>query len=1062
MRCRLPSAPLCALSLAVIAPTRADVIFNDFSNTQGLALLGDAAQQGNSLRLVSGPPNRAGGIWAVAPQRVDIAWTSEFSFVLSGPGDGVAFVVQTQGAGALGGSGCELGYHGIVGGLAVEFDTWSDSSCSAGTVGDPGALHISVHLSGPAALSVSEQQSIGATTLVSSFADGLPHDARIVYFPGQLQVYVDDLTTPALAVAVDLGQSLALSQGMATVGLTGSAGILGQTEDLTRWVFDEDAFAPGGNQPPLPPVITEPAVNGLVVNPFDVHMETGPMSDPNPGDVHVCSDFEIWNESPVERVWIAPGVTGPEKIHSHLGDGTFVGSLAGAGELGENTDYVLRIRHKDSSGDPLTEWSPWSERSFTTGDYDDRYPLILSDILDAPDPDWRYDLTGQPAVLPAGSPPARMTVSTTGGQVLLLYEGLDWLTNTVINPPDSGMEDPVRIDVESRGNLLSLSESNLVIYDHHCERFTITLPNVSLQPNEMRSFWVSTDGATWNILPSHTEPTFDSLARGSSLGWAVLQPGFEIEVVTTGLTLPVNIAFVPNPGPDPGDPFLYVTELYGSIKVMTRDGTVSDYATGLLNYNPSGVFPGSGEQGLSGIAVHPTTGDVYAAMLYESPNPSLHYPKVVRLTSLDGGLTAATNTTILDMVGEAQGQSHQISHVEFLPDGTLLVHMGDGFQAPNALNLNSYRGKILRMLENGQPVPSNPLYDPSNGITARDYVWVYGVRNPFGGRYREADGFSYVVENGPSIDRFAKLVPGASLGWAGSNGNMVIGALYNWNPATGPVNLAFIQTSAFGGSGFPTSKLGHAFVSESGPTYATGPQSRGKRIREYVLDAAGSLVGDPIPFVEYVGTGKATAVGLAAGPDGLYFTELYNDDGPNPTASGARMLRVFASSSGDCNNNGIPDACDIATGTSADANGNGIPDECECVTAAYCPAAPNSTGVGAAFASTGGCTIAPSNLEFEVVQLPPGQPGYFIASQTQGSAAVGQGTLCLAGSIYRFNAFVQFADPGGAIQFEPDLTSPPPGMSVAAGQTWNFQYWYRDWDPVATSNFSNGVELLLQ
>jgi hypothetical protein len=32
---------------------------------------------------------------------------------------------------------------------------------------------------------------------------------------------------------------------------------------------------------------------------------------------------------------------------------------------------------------------------------------------------------------------------------------------------------------------------------------------------------------------------------------------------------------------------------------------------------------------------------------------------------------------------------------------------------------------------------------------------------------------------------------------------------------------------------------------------------------------------------------------------------------------------------GDCNNNGIPDECDIADGTSQDCNDNGIPDECE-------------------------------------------------------------------------------------------------------------------------------------
>ena len=36
---------------------------------------------------------------------------------------------------------------------------------------------------------------------------------------------------------------------------------------------------------------------------------------------------------------------------------------------------------------------------------------------------------------------------------------------------------------------------------------------------------------------------------------------------------------------------------------------------------------------------------------------------------------------------------------------------------------------------------------------------------------------------------------------------------------------------------------------------------------------------DRTTLVEYAGTGRATVVGLAAGPDGLYFTELYRDEG---------------------------------------------------------------------------------------------------------------------------------------------------------------------------------------
>ena len=37
-----------------------------------------------------------------------------------------------------------------------------------------------------------------------------------------------------------------------------------------------------------------------------------------------------------------------------------------------------------------------------------------------------------------------------------------------------------------------------------------------------------------------------------------------------------------------------------------------------------------------------TRGDVYATMLYEfENNPARHYPKIVRFTSKDGGLTAS-------------------------------------------------------------------------------------------------------------------------------------------------------------------------------------------------------------------------------------------------------------------------------------------------------------------------------------------------------------------------------------------------------------------------------------
>ena len=107
------------------------------------------------------------------------------------------------------------------------------------------------------------------------------------------------------------------------------------------------------------------------------------------------------------------------------------------------------------------------------------------------------------------------------------------------------------------------------------------------------------------------------------------------------------------------------------------------------------------------------------------------------------------------------------------------------------------------------------------------------------------------------------------------------------------MNIAFVASQIQGGSGFPAAKLGHAFVSESGPTYANGPQVLGKKVTEFELDGSGAVVTGPTTLIEYTGTGRATAVGLTAGPDGLYFSELYRDLGATDANDrGARILRI--------------------------------------------------------------------------------------------------------------------------------------------------------------------------
>ena len=656
------------------------------------------------------------------------------------------------------------------------------------------------------------------------------------------------------------------------------------------------AFLPGvalAQTPPNAPPITSP-IAGQIVSPFDVHMEAGPFSDPDVGDTHFCSDWEIWTVSPLQRVWFTSCIQGIEKVHTHLGDGVFENSHAGRTALFYSTAYKLRVRFKDNTG----LWSNYSEELFNTGAQTQVFPLITNDIVGGAT--WQ-DETGSAIALPMGSTQPRLRVESSAGDLLLEFDGLDGFSNQVTNPAALTSDINVRVMIDGGSVGVALPASRIAFTDGLGIFRTIYLPSALVTGSNQNYYWVGGDGSTYVGSAVQTLPDFSTLARGSPVPWQVFKPGFEVEIVGTGYQLPVNIAFVPNPGPNPTDPFYYVTELYGNVKVVTRNGTISNYVTGLLNFNPTGSFPGSGEQGVGGIAVDPVSGDVFLGVLYDgAPPDGPHYPKILRFHSNDGGMTAATTTTLLNMVGEEQGQSHFISNFSIGPDGKLYVHMGDGFTSPTALNLDSYRGKILRLNLDGSAPTDNTFYDASNGINSRDYIYAYGFRNPFGGAWRASDGKHYEVENGSSLnDRFARVLQGVSYGWDGTDQSMTTNAVYNWPDPVAPVNIAFVQPQTFGGSNFPSTLYDHAFVATSGATYGTGPSPK-KAIVEFVVSSTGTLISGPTTFINYNGNGQATCVGLAAGPDGLYFTDLYKDlNATSAIDPGANVLRLKYRGIGD-------------------------------------------------------------------------------------------------------------------------------------------------------------------
>ena len=124
----------------------------------------------------------------------------------------------------------------------------------------------------------------------------------------------------------------------------------------------------------------------------------------------------------------------------------------------------------------------------------------------------------------------------------------------------------------------------------------------------------------------------------------------------------------------------------------------------------------------------------------------------------------------------ADGGSHTIGDLRFVPDGTLFVGNGDGSDGDSptaslrAQDLNSTNGKILRINKDGTAPTDNPFYDGTNSM--RSKVWLYGVRNPFRFAIQPETGeicFGDVGWN--TWEEVDHGVAGANFGWPCYEGN---------------------------------------------------------------------------------------------------------------------------------------------------------------------------------------------------------------------------------------------------------------------------------------------------
>lgn len=134
-----------------------------------------------------------------------------------------------------------------------------------------------------------------------------------------------------------------------------------------------------------------------------------------------------------------------------------------------------------------------------------------------------------------------------------------------------------------------------------------------------------------------------------------------------------------------------------------------------------------------------------------------------------------------------------------------------------------------------------------------------------------------------------------------------------------------------------------------------------------------------------------------------------------------------------------------------------------------CPGVANSTGQSAEVEVLGTDEAETNWVALRARGLPPGAFGFFLGSQSQGflpGVGGSQGNLCLGGILYRFNRPGQWgaASDAGLSEMRLDTADPLRGSipSILAGQDWTFQFWYRDRNPMPTTNFSAATHVMFR
>lgn len=361
-----------------------------------------------------------------------------------------------------------------------------------------------------------------------------------------------------------------------------------------------------------------------------------------------------------------------------------------------------------------------------------------------------------------------------------------------------------------------------------------------------------------------------------------VRSGYALSVDSHGFALPTSIAFVPAPGEAPDDPLYFVAELRGTIKVVTRDRQVREFAKVPSDRGQDPGLYGDAQGGLGGLCLDPQNGYVFATYTGLDEGGVLRN-RIVRFTSepVRFGLKPAGMRRLDGMLAPFQAApAHQIGNC-VVESGRLLVGVGDGGNPNNARNTSVLTGKVLCLTTDGDPCPDNPaLRSGEVAASPRDgeasppeaFIYAHGLRNPFG--LALVRGELYSVDNGVAVDRFLRVLPGQDYLWSGTDQSLTTRADLVFTPAIGPVQLAHLPADStivdeVWRDGFVTAAFSSADTS-AGLVAFGAASGRPPHLPQYLLEYTGKY-----------GTQRFAAV--AVGPDGIYTAPMVpGPDGSSP------------------------------------------------------------------------------------------------------------------------------------------------------------------------------------